>query len=214
MTPTQTRPIRVALVDDNPGIRESLGILINGTPGFCCVGAQATAEDAVAAIPTLCPDVVLMDIRLPNLSGIDCVRRLKGSLPTVQFVMLTAFEDDALVFEALRAGASGYILKRTPPADLLESIAEVHRGGSPMSSTIARKVVGSFRHPASPSNPATGLSCREAEVLAALSQGYRYKEIADRFGISVDTVRSHIRRIYDKLHVHSRTEAVVRFLKG
>lgn len=209
--PTTSR-IRVALVEDDAGIRHSLEIVLNGAPGFECVGAFDSAEEALALLPQRQPEVVLMDIRLPRLSGVECVRRLKELHPELQVLMLTVFEDDEQVFASLAAGATGYLLKRTPPAEILESITETHQGGSPMSSYIARKVVQSFQK----SRPAAGkslpLSEREREILRQLAQGYRYKEIADALAISLDTVRTHLRRIYEKLHVHSRTEAVVKFL--
>ena len=170
-------------------------------------------ESALAQLPALRPDVVLMDIRLPGLSGIECVRRLKAVLPGVQIVMLTVFEDEERVFDALAAGATGYLVKRTPPAEILAAIAEVRRGGSPMSSAIARKVVQAFQHSRrSAPGGALELSPREQEILTLLARGLRYKEVADQLGIALDTVRSHIRRIYEKLHVTSRTEAVVKFL--
>ena len=152
-----------------------------------------------------------MDIRLPRLSGIECARRLKDVLPATQIVMLTVFEDDERVFDSLVAGASGYLIKRTPPAQILEAIVDVHRGGSPMSGAIARKVV-QYVWAARPAKPGLAVSPREQEILDHLARGYRYKEIAEALSISIDTVRSHIRRIYEKLHVSSRTEAVVKFL--
>ncbi|MCL4790153.1 MAG: response regulator transcription factor [Verrucomicrobia bacterium] len=212
MNPPEPPLIRVALVEDDAQIRESLAVLIEGAPGFRCVSRHADAESALAALPKLKPDVVLMDIRLPRLSGIECARQIKTALPAVQIVMLTVFEDDERVFDSLTAGASGYLIKRTPPAQILEAIAEVHRGGSPMSSAIARKVVQYVQTVARPSGSELPVSAREQEILDRLARGFRYKEIADALGISMDTVRSHIRRIYEKLQVHSRTEAVVKFL--
>lgn len=203
--------IRVAVVEDDDSTRESLIALIDQAPGFRCVSSWATGNDALRNLPSSRPDVVLMDIRLPDLSGIECTRRLKTELPQVQFVMLTVFEDDKPVFEALSAGATGYILKRTPPAELLNAIANVRAGGSPMSSQIARKVVRSFRNVVGDAPDHPPLSPRENQILSLLSEGYRYKEVADRLTISIDTVRGHVRRIYEKLQVHSRTEAVVRY---
>lgn len=206
-------PLRVAIVEDDDCTRASLALLIEGTPGFQCVSKHAGAESALAQLPALRPDVVLMDIHLPGLSGIECARRLKARLTGVQIIMLTVFEDEDRVFEALAAGATGYLVKRTPPAEILEAILEVWRGGSPMSSGIARKVVQTFQQAGRPGPGALiEVSPREQEVLILLSQGHRYKEIADHLGIALDTVRSHIRRIYEKLHVTSRTEAVVKFL--
>ncbi|HXG46477.1 MAG TPA: response regulator transcription factor [Methylomirabilota bacterium] len=204
----------VAIVEDDESIRSSLALLIDGAAGFRCVSTHANAEAALARLPHVKPDVVLMDIQLPGLSGVECVRKLKTLLPRTQTIMLTAFEDDEQVFQSLAAGACGYLLKRSRPSAILEAIDEVHRGGSPMSSHIARKVVQSFQSgPRTPAGQATAaLSDREREILGLLAQGYRYKEIADRLQIAVDTVRSHLRRIYEKLHVHSRTEAVVKFL--
>jgi len=209
-------PISVSIVEDDDLVRESVAILIGGADGFSCAGAYATAEDALEHIPGKRPDVVLMDIRLPNLSGVECVRRLKQLSPAIQVIMLTMYDDDSAVFEALQAGASGYLLKRTPHVQILAAIEEVHRGGSPMSSAIARKVV-QFVHRAPAANPAAGpalphFSPRENEILAYLAKGYRYKEIAETLGIDIETVRTHLRRIYEKLQVGSRTEAVVKFL--
>lgn len=210
---TPAGPVRVAIVEDDPGTRQSLSLLIGGTSGFQCVGVHADAETALAEIPNRRPDVVLMDIQLPGLSGLECVRRLKARLPAVQFIMLTVFEDDERVFDALAAGATGYLLKRASPAEILEAITEVQRGGSPMTSAIARKVVQTFHRPASPAaTTAVEVSPREQQILTLLARGYRYKEIAEQLGIALDTVRSHIRRLYEKLQVTSRTEAVVKFL--
>jgi len=206
-------PINVSIVEDDDGIRESLAILIEGSPGYRCVSAHASAEDALRQIPLKCPDVLLMDINLPRMSGIDCVRRLKAQRPGIQILMLTMYEDNDLIFKSLIAGASGYLLKRTPPAKLLEAIEEVHRGGSPMTGKIARAVVQYFRDMRGSFSEEESLSKRELEILDLLAKGYRYKEIADALGISFDTVRSHLRNIYDKLHVHSRTEAVVKYLR-
>jgi DNA-binding NarL/FixJ family response regulator len=212
MSTTMTQRIHVALVEDDPGIRRTLEIVLNGAPGYECVGAFPSAEDALARLANHMPDVVLMDIQLPRMSGVECVQKLKERHPRLQIIMLTVFEDDELVFASLVAGATGYLLKRTPPAEILEAIAEVHRGGSPMSSYVARKVVQSFQTPRSGVGEHLPLSEREREILQHLAKGYRYKEIADALSISLDTVRTHLRRIYEKLHVHSRTEAVVKFL--
>lgn len=206
-------PIGVSIVEDDARIRDSLAVLINGAPNIRCVSSHATGEEALAQLPLKRPDVVLMDINLPRMSGIECVRQLKLLMPGLQILMLTMYEDDDLVFQALTAGASGYLVKRTSPAELLAAIEEVHSGASPMSGKIARTVVEYF-HKLQHIVPAQGnLSRREHEILDLLVKGYRYKEIADALGISFETVRSHLKNIYEKLHVHSRTEAVVKYLR-
>lgn len=202
--------IRVALVEDDPQVREGLVALINSAPGFECAAACPSAEEALIRLPALSPDVVLMDIHLPGMSGIECIRRLKQQHPQMQITMLTVFEDHDRIFQSLTAGASGYLLKQTPPAKLLEAITELHRGGSPMSAQIARHVVETFQRPAPPELPEANLTAREQEILHLLAKGYLYKEIAHRLGVSVETVRTHLHRIYDKLHVRSRTEAVLK----
>jgi DNA-binding NarL/FixJ family response regulator len=203
--------ISVSIVEDDDGIRESIAILIDGSPGFRCVSTHANAEEALREIPQNPPDVVLMDINLPCMSGIECVQKLRTLLPQLHVLMLTMYEDSELIFKSLTAGASGYLLKRTPPVKLLEAIDEVNRGASPMSGKIARVVVQYF-HSLKPADSATDLlTKRENEILELLAKGYRYKEIADQLKISFDTVRSHLRNIYDKLHVQSRTEAVVKY---
>jgi DNA-binding NarL/FixJ family response regulator len=176
------------------------------------VGVCSNGEEALRDIPALAPDVVLMDIFLPRLSGIECTTRLKEQLPRTQIVMLTAIDDDEMVFLALEAGADGYLLKRTRPAELRAALLDVLRGGAPMSSEIARRVIESFRKPAKVREGSVGLTAREEEVLVLLSRGYSNKEIADQLQLSVDTVRSHLKHIYEKMHVRSRTEAVARFL--
>lgn len=206
-------PIKVSIVEDDRGIRENLSVLVGGSPGFTCAGAHGNAEEALRQIPLSAPDVVLMDINLPKLSGIECVRQLKAQMPRVQFLMLTVYEDSDMIFKALGAGAGGYLLKRTPPARLLDAIAEVHTGASPMSGKVARIVVQFVQRMKQAAASTELLSKREQEILDLLAKGYRYKEIADLLTISYDTVRSHIRNIYDKLQVHSRTEAVVRYLR-
>lgn len=205
--------IKVSVVEDDEGVRESLAALLNDADGFQCVSSHASAEDAIAQIPQKKPDVVLMDINLPAMSGIDCVRKLKELAPQTQIMMLTMYEDGEQIFNSLAAGASGYLLKRTPTAKLLEAIEEVQRGASPMSGKIARVVVQYFQQKSQPATPESQtLSKREQEILDLLAKGFRYKEIADSLSISFDTVRSHLRNIYDKLHVSSRTEAVVKYL--
>jgi DNA-binding NarL/FixJ family response regulator len=207
--------IKVAIVEDGAEAREALQILINGAEGFACVAACDSAEAALAVIPRCPPDVVLMDIQLPGMSGIECIRRLKHLLPEVQIMMLTVFEDHDRIFQSLAGGASGYIVKKTPPAKLLEAIDELHHGGAPMSGQIARQVVEVFKQPLDgfpvTREPApTNLSKREQEILGQLARGFLYKEICDHLGISLGTVRVHIRHIYDKLHVHNRTEAILK----
>jgi DNA-binding NarL/FixJ family response regulator len=204
------RRVRVGLVEDDPRIRQGLAVLIGASPGFECIGDFPNGEEALAALPTLAPDVVLMDINLPGMSGIECIRQLKKRLPTTQLVMLTVFEDHERIFQSLSAGASGYLLKSTPPARLLEAVLEVHQGGAPMSAQIARCVVDAFRKPPPPEASPSQLSPREQEILALLAKGFLYKEIADQLRLSVETVRTHLRNIYEKLHVRSRTEAVMK----
>ncbi len=205
--------INVSIVEDDNRIRESLAVLIDGGDNIRCISTHASGEEALAQIPLKKPDVVLMDINLPKMSGIECVRKLKGSLPRLQILMLTMYEDDDLVFQSLMAGASGYLVKRTSPAELLQAIEEVHSGASPMSGKIARTVVEYFQKLQTSSPQDENLSKREQEILDLLVKGYRYKEIADALSISFETVRSHLKNIYDKMHVHSRTEAVVKYLR-
>jgi DNA-binding NarL/FixJ family response regulator len=198
--------IRVAIVEDTKDIREGLEMLINASEGFSCSQVCPTAEDAIEKLVTDAPDVVLMDINLPGMSGPECVKKLKPLCPSTQFLMCTVYEEDEHIFESLKAGATGYILKKTAPDKLLEAIKDIYNGGSPMTGGIARKVMASFVPP-TPVIP-NELSTREFEILEALAKGFRYKEIADKLFISIDTVRSHIRNIYEKLQVHSRTEAL------
>lgn len=204
--------IKVAVVEDNRETREALRVLISGSSGFSCVASCGTGEEAVASIPEAKPDVVLMDIQLPGMSGIDCIRELAGRCASAQIMMLTAFEDYEKIFNSLAAGATGYILKKTPPSKLLEAIQELHMGGAPMSGQIARQVIQAFQsaQPQSHAEPSVALSPREQEVLKCLAQGLLYKEIADKLGISIGTVRVYIRKVYEKLHVHTRTEAVLK----
>jgi DNA-binding NarL/FixJ family response regulator len=204
--------IAVSIVEDDPQVRGSLAKLIDGAPGFRCVSVHGSAEDALVEIPKVKPEVVLMDINLPGANGVECVRRLKPGLPATQIIMLTVYQKTEHIFNALAAGATGYMLKQTPPSELLLAIKEVHGGGSPMSSHIARKIVQSFQQPAPPSAEAQSLSPREAEVLDLLAKGFLYKEIADQMKVSYATVHTHIRHIYEKLHVRSRTEAVAKHL--
>ena len=203
--------ISVALVEDQPDLCRSWVQIIDTIGGFKCVRTCATAEEALRAIPPARPDVILMDIRLPRMSGIECTSRLKILLPTTPIVILTVLDDDELIFRALESGADGYLLKRSKPADLRAALLDALDGGAPMSSAIARRVVRSFRRPpANPRNEAH-LSMREIEVLGLLSRGLSNKEIADQLRLSVETVRSYLKTIYEKLHVRCRTEAVIRY---
>ncbi len=206
-------PITVAIVEDNDQLRATLARVIGRTDGFRCVSHYSNAEAALEALPKDKPDVVLMDINLPGMNGVECVRRLKAVAPEIQVVMLTVYEDTENIFNALAAGASGYLLKRTKTAELISAIREVLRGGSPMTTHIARKVTESFRKAGPSPQPTENLSEREQEVLDCLSQGFLYKEIAEKLGISYETVHTYIRRIYEKLQVRTRTEAVAKFLR-
>ena len=204
--------ISVSIVEDDAQVRASLVKLIDSSPGFRCVSNHASAENALQEIPKVKSQVVLMDINLPGINGVECVRRLKPQMPGTQVIMLTVYQNTEHIFNALAAGATGYLLKQTPPAELLAAIREVHVGGSPMSSHIARKIVQSFQQSASASAEAQSLSPREAEVLDLLAKGFLYKEIADSMKVTYATVHTHIRHIYEKLHVRSRTEAVAKHL--
>ena len=206
-------PINVSIVEDNDKLRGTLARVLDRSEGFRCVSQYANAEDAVAGVPQIRPDVVLMDINLPGMNGVQCVQQLKKLMPQIQIIMLTVYEDTENIFSALQAGANGYLLKRTTTKELLEGISEVHRGGSPMTMHIARKVVQSLQQTAPTAQPTENLSEREQQVLDLLSQGLMYKEIADKLGISYETVHTYIRRIYEKLQVRTRTEAVAKFLR-
>jgi len=204
--------ISVAIVEDKPEVRRNLSRYINEAPGFRCAYVCGSAEEALRAIPQCPPDVVLMDIQLPGKSGIECTAALKAKLPSLAVMMLTVYEDDDAIFSALKAGASGYLLKRSAPAKLLEAISELQRGGAPMTSEIARKVIASFQRSKPDVHPQERLTDREEEILQHLAKGYATKEIADKLQVSYDTVRYHLKHIYDKLHVRSRTEAVIKYL--
>ncbi|MBL7739575.1 MAG: response regulator transcription factor [Chitinophagaceae bacterium] len=208
--------ISVCIVDDNKQLRNALEEIITMSDGYKCIGTMATAEEAITKLPQLKPDVVLMDINLGTIeSGIDCVRALKPLMPGTNFMMCTVYEEDEKIFEALSAGASGYILKKTAPGKLLESIRELYQGGAPMSSQIARKVVAAFQgKPSAVENASEGLSLltnREKEILEQLSKGLMYKEIASQLFLSPETVRKHVYHIYEKLHVNNRVEAVNKY---
>ncbi len=209
----QAMSINVSIVEDNDQLRGTLARVISRAEGFRCLSQYANAESALEALPKERPNVVLMDINLPGMNGVECVQRLKQVAPEILVVMLTVYEDTENIFKALAAGASGYLLKRTTSAELIAALRDVQKGGSPMTTHIARKVVQSFQK-AGPSPQATeNLSQREQEVLDCLSQGFLYKEIADKLGISYETVHTYVRRIYEKLQVRTRTEAVAKFLR-
>lgn len=207
--------IKVALIEDNTTIRDGLAALINGTTGYSCVGAFSDCESFLSKLETLSVDVVLMDIGLPGMSGIDGIARAKKIKPELNILMLTIYEDSQTVFKALCAGACGYLVKKTPPSRLLEAIKDAFEGGAPMSSLIARQVITVFQQTQGAATLALDheLSAREKEVITSLAEGNNYQEIADRLFISVDTVRHHIRNIYRKLHVHSQSEAVAKAIR-
>jgi len=204
--------ITVSIVDDEKELCQSIATFVNGTSGFRCVSMYQSAELALKHLPEDRPDVVLMDIHLIGMSGIECVERLKAIDPKMQVLMLTVYEDTDQIFKALSAGASGYVLKRLTPAKLLEAICDVHDGGSPMSSSIARKVVTSFQRTSRPDEK-THFSSREQMVLECFAKGMTYKQTADELSISIDTIRTYVRRIYEKLHVQSATEAVAKYMQ-
>ena len=208
----KAKTITVGIVEDDAGIRQSLEWMLKSSSDFSCVAACKNVAEALKVLPPARPEVVLMDINLPDGSGIECTAQLKDLLPTVQVVMITVYDDADKVFNALRAGASGYILKRATPERIQQAIREVHAGGVPMSSEIARKVLGAFREPTPTPEPEQNLSRREQEVLELLSQGCSNKDIADKLSISIETVTWHLRHIYTKLHVRSRTQAALKFL--
>ncbi len=205
-------PIRVAIVEDDEWIRENLASQLRQADGFCCAGAYATGEEALEQFAVNAPEVVLMDINLPGMNGIECVRQLKQLAPATEILMLTVYEDSERIFNSLLAGASGYLLKRTPGPTLLEAIAAVPRGNSPRNGHIARRMVQYFNQRGRQNKEIEKLSPRERQVLEHLAQGVPYKEIADVLSLSIDTVRIHIKGIYSKLHVHSRGEAVAKYL--
>jgi len=212
-TKTASDVIRVAIVEDRRDTREGLALLIDGTEGFHCTGAYRTMETAMPAIERESPDVVLTDIGLPGMSGIEGVRILKERHPALQFLMLSVYEDDERIFEAICAGASGYLLKKTPPARLLESLRETVEGGSPMSPEIARRVITLFRKFRPPERAETDLTPHEVRILKLLVDGHHYKSAAAELNVSVNTIATHIKHIYEKLQVHSKSEAVARALR-
>lgn len=204
--------IKVSIVEDDPQARQILADWVCRTEGFCCLSEHGTGEEALEELPAKKPEVVLMDINLPGIKGPECVRRLKPLLPQTQFVMLTVYEDSDHIFQALQAGATGYLLKQTRKEELLAALRDVYAGGSPMSANIARKVVQCFHSPDPDPVPEEALpSPREREVLNLLARGYLYKEIADALKISQVTVNTYVRRIYEKLHVHSRSQAIAKY---
>lgn len=205
--------ITVSIVDDEPDLREHIAGYLAAAGNVRCKSAYPSAEEALVHLPQDKPDVVLMDINLGGMDGIECVRQLTTLMPNAQVLMLTVFEDTDKIFRALAAGASGYLLKRMSPKKLLEAIEEVRDGGSPMSASIARKVVQSFKAAPARGDESMDLSQRERDVLNGLAEGLAYKQIADQLGVSIHTVRNYIRRIYEKLHVQTRTEAVAKFMR-
>jgi DNA-binding NarL/FixJ family response regulator len=205
--------ISVSIVDDEKKLCESIATFLNGSPGFRCVSIYGSADAALKRLPADRPDVALMDINMPGLNGIECVSRLKALAPEIQIVMLTVYEDTDQIFKALAAGATGYLLKRSDPDELLQAIRVVNAGGSPMSNSIARKVVASFQKAGQVGEKLDLLSAREQAVLDCLAQGLAYKQIGDQLGISINTIRTHLRHIYEKLHVQSRTQAVAKYLR-
>ena len=205
---------RIAIVEDNRVIRESLMEFVRAESECECVYFCATAEEALKEIPKRQVDIVLMDIQLPDISGIECTARLKQLMPSVQIIIVTVYEDTERIFKALRAGACGYLLKRCTPEELVSAIREVRQGGAPMSREIARKVILSFQEPVTTAAEVEGLSPREREILELLAEGFPNKQIAARVGLTDGTVRWHLRHVYNKLHVRSRTEAALKFLSG
>ena len=200
--------ISIAIVEDLDEVRNGLKSFLSLSEGFAVLDTFTTAEEALYDIPKLKPDIVIMDINLPGMNGIECIRQVKSKVPLTQFMMFTVYENDEKVFEALKAGASGYLLKNTGLVQLIESLKELHNGGSPMSSNIARKLVSVFREKEKNNQPVENLSNRENEILLLLSKGLLYKEIAEQLSIATNTVRQHIHKIYEKLHVQNRTEAI------
>lgn len=200
--------ISIAIVEDLDEVRNGLKSFLSLSEGFSVLNTFKTAEEALEDLPSLKPDIVIMDINLPGMNGIECIRQVRNRLPATQFMMFTVYENDHKVFEALKAGASGYLLKNTGLLQIVEALKELHTGGSPMSANIARKLVTMFREEPKDTLPVTALSNRENEILQLLAKGLLYKEIADQLSISTGTVRQHIHKIYEKLHVQNRTEAI------
>jgi DNA-binding NarL/FixJ family response regulator len=205
-------PITVAVVEDSPTVRRNLNRWLDRTPEFKCVGTCANGAEALRLVPEWRPQVVLMDIQMPRMSGVECTAQLKRLLPSVQIIMLTVYEDTDTIFKALRAGACGYLLKRCAPQEILNAIRDILQGGAPMTSAIARKLVAAFQEPVPQEAKATPLSAREREILDLLAQGLSNKEIGARLNLSPFTVKNHLARVFEKLHVRCRTEAVMAFL--
>jgi DNA-binding NarL/FixJ family response regulator len=206
--------IKVGIVEDNKTVREGFDTLLSRTPGFQCVCACGTVADALKRIPKAQPDVVLMDIQLPDATGVECTAKLKELLPAVQIVIVTVYEDSERIFQALRAGACGYLLKRSTPEDVIAAVREAREGGVPMTPEIARKVIGQFRQQATTESQMEDLSNRERQVLELVMHGLANKAIAERLGVTVAAVKWHLQHIYEKLHVHSRTEAALKYTQG
>lgn len=203
-------PVTVCLVEDNHEVRENCAALLNGAPGLQCLGAYGSAEEALKNIPLSPPDVALVDIHLPGMSGIECVAKLKAALPDLQILMLTLYERGDLIFNSLRAGANGYLLKSMSSADLIQAVEQVHAGGVPMTMSVARKVIACFQNTQPSASPLEMLTPREHEILEQLGKGCYYREISEALGISLATVRTHLHSVYRKLHVKSRTQAVIK----
>ena len=206
--------IRVAVVEDISEIRQGLELILNNTDGFTCVATYTNAEDAVLGLPALNADVAIMDIHLPGMTGIECIAQIKDKCAGTQFMMFSVYDDDDNIFDALKAGASGYLLKKTPPGKIIDAIIELQNGGSPMSAHIARKVVAAFRQPEKNKTTVETLSPREMEVLELLAKGLLYKEIGVKLSIAIGTVKQHIHKIYEKLHVQNKTEAINKYFKN
>src|SRR5579864_501143 len=211
---TDSAPLKIGIIEDQPKIREGLRSLIDGTEGYRCVGSFCSMEEALAKIAYELPDVLLVDIGLPGMSGIEGIRRLKDQHPKLAMLMLTVYDDDRRIFDALCAGACGYLLKKTPPARLLECLREVVGGGAPMSPEVARRVVALFREIRPPEQAGHHLTPHEIRILTLLVEGHNYKTAADELGVSINTIRFHMRSIYDKLQVHSKSEAVSKALRN
>lgn len=206
-------PLRVIIIEDQREVREGLGTLIRGSPGFVCAASYASMEETLSKIDRAQPDLILTDLGLPGMSGIEGIRVLRERLPEIPILALTVYDDDDRIFEALCAGASGYLLKNTPPARLLESMREAADGGGPMSPEVARRVIYLFRTFRPPERAAYKLTQQESELLKLLVEGHHYKTAADQMNISINTVAFHLKNIYSKLHVHSKTEAVAKALR-